>query len=306
LVLTRIPGEAYQLVPVSGGALSVRSVADSETFHPGIGPEAEAEALYVRQLRLPERVLRNNIPFVIWDVGFGAAANAVVTIRALAARTASLQSIKEVQLVSFDRTSAAARFALNHAPELGYFRDLENTANDLISTHRASVRLPGLEVHWRLVLGDFPLFVQTHGRSVETTRDPPDAILFDPHSPAKNPEMWTVELFTDLFRSLDPGRSCVLATFTRSTLARAAMLLGGFYVGAGHASGLKEETTMASNRVEELEQPLDACWLERARRSASAEPLRERQYRRAPLSPYTWQRLCRLSQFSNGPTQSCR
>jgi hypothetical protein len=47
-----------------------------------IGPEAEAEALHVRQLRLPER-LRTRGEFVIWDVGLGAAANAIAVLRAI-------------------------------------------------------------------------------------------------------------------------------------------------------------------------------------------------------------------------------
>jgi tRNA U34 5-methylaminomethyl-2-thiouridine-forming methyltransferase MnmC len=43
---------------------------------------AEAEALYVRQLRLPERLRRSSGEFVIWDVGLGAAANVLTVLRA--------------------------------------------------------------------------------------------------------------------------------------------------------------------------------------------------------------------------------
>ena len=45
----------YILVTLANGVRSVRSLAEAETFHPVIGPVAEAEALYVRQLRLRER-----------------------------------------------------------------------------------------------------------------------------------------------------------------------------------------------------------------------------------------------------------
>jgi hypothetical protein len=71
----------YRLVRLRNGACSVRSLAEDETFHPGIGPAAEAEALYVRQLRLPERVRETGGEFIIWDVGLGAAANALTAIR---------------------------------------------------------------------------------------------------------------------------------------------------------------------------------------------------------------------------------
>jgi tRNA U34 5-methylaminomethyl-2-thiouridine-forming methyltransferase MnmC len=127
---------------------------------------------------------------------------------------------------------------------------------------------------------------------------PPHAILFDPHSPKKNPAMWTAALFADLFRRLDPQRPCTLATYTRSTMARVALLLGGFFVGVGHPSGLKEETTVAASRLDLLDEPLDRRWLERAKCSHSAEPLSGPVYRQAPLSPETWEKLRRHPQFA--------
>jgi tRNA U34 5-methylaminomethyl-2-thiouridine-forming methyltransferase MnmC len=126
---------------------------------------------------------------------------------------------------------------------------------------------------------------------------PPHAVLFDPYSPKKNPMMWTVSLFANLFRRLDPQRPCTLANYTRSTMARVALLLGGFSVGVGHPSGLKEETTVAANRLELLDEPLDRRWLERAARSHSAEPLQEPAYLQAPLLSETLERLRRHPQF---------
>ena len=111
--------------------------------------------------------------------------------------------------------------------------------------------------------------------------------------------MWTAPLFAGLFRRLDPQRPCALATYTRSTMARVTMLLGGFFVGVGHPSGLKEETTVAANRLDLLDEPLDRRWLERARRSHSAEPMIEAVYRIAPLTAESWERLRQHPQFSN-------
>ena len=125
----------------------------------------------------------------------------------------------------------------------------------------------------------------------------PHAMLFDPFSPAKNPAMWMLPLFTNLFRLLDPARPCALATYSRSTMTRVALLLAGFYVGAGHATGEKEETTIAANTLELIGEPLDRRWLERARRSHSAEPLWESVYRQARLALATWEGLQRHPQF---------
>ena len=126
---------------------------------------------------------------------------------------------------------------------------------------------------------------------------PPHAILFDAFSPAKNPAMWTLPLFTNLFQMLDPQRPCALPTYSRSTILRVTLLLAGFYVGVGQATGKKEETTIAANSLELLTEPLDHKWLERARRSHSAEPMAEPVYRIAPLTPASWEKLRQHPQF---------
>ena len=308
---------SYCLVYLRNGACSVRSLAEAETFHPVIGPAMEAEALYVRQLRLPERVRETSGEFVIWDVGLGAAANALTVIRlvreSLASSSAAAQESrapKQLRLISFDHTTDAAAFALEHGTELGYVAGYESALADLIKNRSVKSNDGLLQVEWTLEPGDFPARlerfvgrdalprVQADRQVCPTELPAPHAILFDPHSPKKNPAMWTVPLFADLFRRLDPKRPCALATYTRSTMARVTMLLGGFFVGVGHPSGLKEETTVAANRIDLLDEPLDRCWLERAKCSHSAEPLSGPVYRQAPLSPETWERLRQHPQFS--------
>jgi len=216
----------------SCGIHSVHSTAHAETFHPVIGPVAEAEALYVRQLNLCQRRELTPEPFVLWDVGLGAAANALTVLG-----------------------------SLRH-----------------------------LTVH----LADFPDLIQS---ATAESFPKPHAILYDPFSPAKNPAMWTLPVFRRIYRLLDPARPCALPTYSRSTLLRVTLLQAGFYVGAGHATGEKEETTIAANSRSLITEPLDRTWLERVRRSTSAEPLTEPAYRQAPLSPATWNQLMAHPQF---------
>ena len=289
----------YRLVRLRNGACSVRALAEDETFHPGIGPAAEAGALYVRQLRLPERVRETSGEFVIWDVGLGAAANALTVIRLV--REGLKGKPAQLRLVSFDHTTAAAVFALEHGAELGYVAGYESALAGLVKNHSVKFSDDWVRVEWTLEPGDFParlISAREDSRPTQNEIPAPHAILFDPHSPKKNPAMWTAPLFADLFRQLNLQRACALATFTRSTMARAALLLGGFFVGVGHPSGLKEETTVAANRLELLDEPLDRRWLDRVKRSGSAEPLRGPVYRQAPLSPETWERLRQHPQFA--------
>jgi len=307
---------SFELVRLANGTHSLHSLAHGETFHPVIGPVAEAEALYVNQLRLRERLQQHSGEFVIWDVGLGAAANALTVLRA------TRDLVCPIRLVSFDCTIEPLAFALQHAAALGYFGGYETQTQALLDQHNVRFTDGAHEVNWELHLGDFPALIAGSSRvneartnsglqvqESEPRNEPPDvgccnyppphAILFDAFSPAKNPAMWTLPLFTNLFRQLDPQRPCALPTYSRSTIMRVTLLLAGFFVGVGHATGEKEETTIAANTLALLTEPLDRRWLDRARRSHSAEPMIKAIYRIAPLTAESWEKLQAHPQFSS-------
>lgn len=283
------PRFQYQVVQLANGSRSIRSLAEAETFHPVIGPVAEAESLYLKQLRLPDRLADGVGEFVIWDIGLGAAANVLTVLK----HTSHIP--RPLRVVSFDHTLEALRFGLQHAAELEYFVGYEAAVGELLASGSSSF-LNGVQpVEWSLIEGDFPT------RLFEPAAEQwpkPHAIFFDAYSPARNPDMWTQPLFARLFSLLDASRPCALPTYSRSTLLRVSLLLAGFHVGAGHATGEKEETTVASNSPSLLEEPLGRDWLLRAGRSTSAEPLWTAEYRQEPLSQASRERLAAHPQFS--------
>jgi tRNA U34 5-methylaminomethyl-2-thiouridine-forming methyltransferase MnmC len=281
----------YQLVRLNNGICSVRSLADAETFHPVVGPVAEAEALYVNQLRLRERLQNHAGEFVIWDVGLGAAANALTVLRA------TRDIACRIRFVSFDHTLEPLEFAFKHASDLGYFGGYENHLEKFLREHRVKFQDGGQSVNWEFHLGDFPEWLNSQFAIRNSQFPAPHAILFDAYSPAKNPAMWTLPLFTSLFQLLDPNRPCALPTYSRSTILRVTLLLAGFFVGVGHATGEKEETTIAANDLSLIAEPLDRRWLERAKRSHSAEPMAEPVYRCAPLTAGSLEKLQSHPQF---------
>ena len=300
----------YQLVQLASGAKTLFSASYGEKMHPGLGPAEEADLLYVRQLQICERMRNGAGEFVVWDVGLGGAANAVALLRA------TKEIFGQLRLVSFDNTAEPLEFALKNATALNYPVGCENQIAALLRDRRVEFDNGKLKVSWEFLLGDFPALLKSEmvGRAssraglekshaargdARPTEElpPPHAIFFDAFSPAKNPAMWTLPVFENLFRALDPARPCALTTYSRSTLIRATLLLAGFFVGVGHATGLKEETTIAANDLSLIAEPLNARWLERASRSASAEPLCGPIYTRAPLSPDTADKLRRHPQF---------
>jgi tRNA U34 5-methylaminomethyl-2-thiouridine-forming methyltransferase MnmC len=284
-----VSSSGYRIVKLVNGVHSVHSLAERETFHPVIGPAAEAEALYVKQLCLVERMTAHTGEFVIWDVGLGAAANVLTVLRA------TRETHCPLRIISFDHTLEPLQFALENAEALGYFTDYEPPVAAFLKNHHHTFTDGNRQVTWNLHLGDFPSLLRTPHSALRT--NPPHAILFDAFSPAKNPTMWTEPLFENLFRHLDPIRPCALPTYTRSNLVRVSLLLAGFYVGAGHATGEKEETTIAANTLSLITEPLDQKWLARVRKSTSAEPLWEPIYRQSPLAEATWEKLRQHPQF---------
>ncbi len=281
---------AYELVELANGSWSVRSREVRETFHPVVGPEAEARSLYVEQLRLPERMAAATAGFVLWDVGLGSAANVLTVLRASRAVTGSLR------VISFDHTLGPLRFGLNHSARLPYFEGYETAVQQLLDQGKVDFMNHQQPVQWEVLGGDFPTRMAEFDRVIE----PPAAILFDAYSPARNAAMWTLPLFCNLFRRLDGSVPCNLATYSRSTMLRVTLLLAGFWVGAGEATGVKEETTLAATDPRLIPRLLGAEWLTRVRRSTSAEPLLHATYQQGPLSDENRQRLEAHPQFQGG------
>jgi hypothetical protein len=313
----KTPDPHYKIVRLANGTRSVHSLAEAETFHPVIGPVAEARALYINQLNLRERLAAlacqggsgvpplssqfeeagslfhsgpnpaNTDEFVLWDVGLGAGGNILTVF----GDTSDLGC--PLRVVSFDHTTEPLRFALDHAAELGYVERYSEPAAELLRNGRVAFQNGAQPVRWELRQGDFPELLLS-----KALFPAPHAILFDAFSPAKNPAMWTAPFFANLYRRLYPQRPCAMPTYSRSTMLRVTLLLAGFFVGVGHATGEKEETTVAANSLSLLDQPLPPAWLRRARLSKSAEPMWEPVYRQAPLATGTWEKLQLHPQFN--------
>ena len=244
-------GVSHEIVQTRGGALAIRSLADGEVMHPGVGPLVEAEQLYVRQSRLRERlVAREADRLVLFDVGLGAGSNA------LAARSASEglpAAAARLELVSFERDLGALELALAAGEAFGWRGEAAEAARALLArgAHETA------RTHWRLVRGDL-----LEALARQTVRA--DIVYWDPFSPRANPALWTVAAFSEARRVAGPR--CALYTYSASTATRLALLLAGWAVGVGDAIGDKAQTTSAAVAVSDLARPLDRGWLARLSR----------------------------------------
>jgi queuine tRNA-ribosyltransferase len=251
-----------EVVTLANGALAIRERASGEIMHPGAGPHVEAQSIYVTPSRLEARLREGGVPLVLFDVGLGAATNAISAWQVSEAQPASARML---EIVSFEHDLDALRLALHpeHADALGLTKDGANAhaaATALLSVGRHETP----RTRWRLCFGDFPMALSA------ISTGSADIVFWDLFSPRTAPELWTIGMFADLRRVCRDGAT--VHTYSASTSTRAGLLLGGFAVGVGDPTGDHDETTIAATRLEDLDVPLGASWLGRLSRSSMPFP----------------------------------
>ncbi|MCX6116799.1 MAG: MnmC family methyltransferase [Proteobacteria bacterium] len=251
----------FEIVTTSAGALSIRNKVVGEIMHNPVGPWVEANALYIDQPKLREEFKSfKDREFHIYDVGLGSASNAIAAIDALLKLKDQSPTCK-LKLTSFENNLDLLRFTLIHADRFPHLTNYKAALESLL--HHHVWMSPCETVQWSLIEGDF-------NQTIVNAASNPNLIFFDPYSPGVNQDMWTLECFKRLRAkcfALDEEAHTNLFTYSISTPIRTAMLLAGFFVGHGQATGLKEETTQASTKFDKLLDPLAEKWFGRWSRS---------------------------------------
>ena len=257
----------YEVHIAREGFGSIRQISSGEIMHMRVPPMDEARQLYVEQAHLSERIREGGKePLVIWDVGLGAAANAMAAIHCYE-REATAAPVRPLHIISFENDLDSLKLALLHNSQFPYLRHAGPPAI-LERGEWQSKQHHGLE--WQLLRGDFL-------ENIDDAPAPPDVIFYDMFSSKTSAGVWTLQAFRRLFEAC-AGRASELFTYTCSTSVRASLLAAGFYVARGRSIDAKEETTIAltpsayrasSRHHDRL---LDARWLERWHRSGAKFP----------------------------------
>jgi queuine tRNA-ribosyltransferase len=99
----------YEIHPGQGGFNSVRQISSGEVMHSVNNPDEEANRLYIEQSALAPRLqaaTAGTPELVIWDVGLGAATNAMAVLRCFeSVLAANPGAVRPLRLVSFEATS---------------------------------------------------------------------------------------------------------------------------------------------------------------------------------------------------------
>lgn len=232
----------YEVHEAAEGFASVRHVPSGQTMHARTAPMDEARSLYVEQSRLSERLrlapaesgggADEPAPLVVWDVGLGAAANAMAAVLAYE-EAAAAGPVRPMTIVSFENDLDSLRLALRHDRLFPYLRH-SGPATLLSEGRWQSKKHPGLE--WRLEQGDF--LERIAGAPA------PDLVFYDVYSGDAHPDAWTLATFRRLAAAFG-DRPVELFTYSASTAVRAAMLAAGLHVAKGRPTTGRPESTIA-------------------------------------------------------------
>ena len=256
----------YEIFRSAQGFSSIRQISSGEIMHSVIAPIEEANKLYIEQSALAERLNQSNSnELVIWDVGLGAATNAMTAIHCFEKCYAFNNALRPLRVISFERDLDPLILAAKYPGELPHLR--HGAPTKILAT--GNWQHPSGLLHWQLLNGDF----RVHLDAAPT----PELIFYDPFSFKIDIELWTGEIFARIFRRC-AGKPAELYTYSASTAVRVALLSAGFFVAQGIGSGPKIETTLAFTQAKSVTrhplapQLLDHKWLARWRRSEAKFP----------------------------------
>ncbi len=260
----------YEIHRGPGGFNSVRQISSGEVMHSVNDPNDEANRLYVGQSALATRLAAAGAAadeLVVWDVGLGAAINAMAVVRCFerVLAEAGEKPVRRLRLVSFECDLDPLRLAAGRG---AYFPHVRHAAPQAILADGRWAHASGA-LRWELLPGDFLQFID---------RAPaPDIILYDPFSAKTDTPLWTTETFARI-RAACAARPAELYTYSAATAVRVALLGAGFHVAAGVGTGPKADTTVAFTRGDAVafhpRAPalLGEAWLARWRRSDAKTP----------------------------------
>lgn len=252
----------YEVFEQTGFA-SIRHRSSGEIMHSVNPPIEEANALYIQQSYFAQRV-KEEEEVVIWDVGLGAAANAMAAIHAYEDLAAKGLARAKLKIVSFENDLDSLRLAMLHLNKFTYLR--HGGPHSLLA--KGSYVSKKFPIEWELA-GEFFASV--------AKSQAPTLIFFDPFSSKTNNEFWHLENLESIFaRAEENSAGTELFTYSSSTAVRSTLLAAGFFVSQGAPTGPKGSTTIASTRPAlswRAPQLLGKDWLDRWERSDAQKPL---------------------------------
>jgi len=228
----------------------------------------ETRYVFLGGNNLKQRFQNHLYPFfVVAESGFGTGLNFLTLWQAFdafraACPDATLERLHFISFEKFPLTADDLRKAHAHWPELAPWAEQLQAQWPLPFAGCHRLLLDGGRVTLDLWFGDMNALTETLDDSLNQCVD---AWFLDGFAPAKNPEMWTPQLFQAVARLAKPGGT--LATFTSAGFVRRGLQDAGFTMHKRKGFGRKREM-LTGVMAQDLSPASRAPWF--ARRGSKA------------------------------------
>lgn len=239
-----------KVIKTGDGSVTFYSDVYEEAYHSRNGALKESYEKYCRPCRIEE--LAREESMVILDVGFGLGYNALAAL--YCARQANRHC--DIKIISLEKDLINAGILKNLKIPAKY-RDLYRRVLDAAKRGRYFRDKTDIEI----IRGDAREQIIIIDESF-------DAVFLDPFSVRKNPQLWTVDFFKELYKRMK--ERAILSTYSASTPVRSGLVEAGFYIGEGPGDEMKRGGTVASKSAD-LVCP-DEGMLEKIRNSPERMP----------------------------------
>lgn len=197
------------------GSFTFFSEEFGETFHSRQGAKAEAFAKFAQATDLASRAQQG--PMRLLDVCYGLGYNTAAALETIWAINPTCQ----VEIYGLELDASVPLAAI--APPL--IEEWSPTVQAILIALAMEQTYRSPQLQATLLIGDARQTIQT----LRSQGFQADAIFFDPFSPRRCPQLWTIEFFKQVAGCLAPHGK--LATYSRSASVRSAMLTAGLAIG---------------------------------------------------------------------------
>ncbi len=213
------------------GSYTFYSQEFKQAFHSTSGAKEEAEKKFVQPCLLREKAAHSS-SLQILDICYGLGYNTAAAIEAISQSNPNCY----LEIIALELEDLVPKTAISHQLLDSWPHPIPSLLAELAQQYH----LETLNFKAQLLLGDARLtLLQVYQSGFRA-----DAIFLDPFSPAKCPQLWTIEFITQVAQCLKP--TGYLATYSCAASIRTALQEAGLKIGAAPNVGRRSPGTIAS------------------------------------------------------------
>ncbi|HEY9696228.1 MAG TPA: MnmC family methyltransferase [Trichocoleus sp.] len=222
------PDRAWTPQPTNDGSFTFFSNEFGEAFHSTKGAREEAFLKFVKATDLAQKATRDRL--LLLDVCYGLGYNTAAALETIWAVNPNCR----VEWYGLELDASVPQAAIEPPLIESWSPAVQKVLQSIAQFHHCKTDT----LTATLLIGDARHCLQ----DIRAAKFQADAIFFDPFSPRRCPQLWTVEFFTQIAHCLAPDGK--LATYSRSASVRSAMIEAGLAIGTiplNHPSDLSHE-----------------------------------------------------------------